>query len=237
MLPDGGQDASTKDFTAALPSAVKNQALRDARSVWRRSFELASIPVLRRPIWGPVEQPELAHRRGHAPHPCLPAGRVGQITLRVAAPGLGHAGPPARSSASGASGSPTSRTPSPQPEHTIEQGVMGRDLGVKVPAVVHVIGKGTRFCGNWALSSGRNAASSTRVAKHLQRAKKVRAVRKSQGKERRWMRDVNHKLSRQIVCHAQAQGVGIIRLERLAGIRHRSRHVQAVERKPAKTTA
>ena len=50
MLPDGGQGASTKDFTAALPSAVKNQALRDARSVWKRSFELGRIPVLRKPI-------------------------------------------------------------------------------------------------------------------------------------------------------------------------------------------
>lgn len=28
----------TKDFTAALPRAVKNQALRDARSVWKRSL-------------------------------------------------------------------------------------------------------------------------------------------------------------------------------------------------------
>jgi hypothetical protein len=50
VLPDGGQGASTKDFTTALPSAVKNQALRDARSVWKRSFELGIIPVLRKPI-------------------------------------------------------------------------------------------------------------------------------------------------------------------------------------------
>jgi hypothetical protein len=40
------QDSSTKDFTAALPSAVKNQALRDARSVWKRSFELGVIDSL-----------------------------------------------------------------------------------------------------------------------------------------------------------------------------------------------
>jgi hypothetical protein len=49
VLPAGGKDASTKDFTAALPSAVKNQALRDARSVWKRSFALGVIPVLRKP--------------------------------------------------------------------------------------------------------------------------------------------------------------------------------------------
>ncbi len=50
VLPDGGKDTTTADFTAALPSAVKNQALRDARSVWRRSFDLGIVPVLRRPI-------------------------------------------------------------------------------------------------------------------------------------------------------------------------------------------
>jgi hypothetical protein len=33
VLPDGGKGVSTKDFTAMLPSAVKNQAPRDARSV------------------------------------------------------------------------------------------------------------------------------------------------------------------------------------------------------------
>src|SRR5712691_2579381 len=41
---------STKDFRASLPSAVKNQALRDAHSVFKRSFELACIPILKKPI-------------------------------------------------------------------------------------------------------------------------------------------------------------------------------------------
>jgi IS605 OrfB family transposase len=58
--------------------------------------------------------------------------------------------------------------------------------------------------------------------KRLLRAGKIRAVRKSQGKERRWMRDLNHKLSRQIVSHAQMQVVGTIRLEELAGIPQRT---------------
>lgn len=40
---------STKDFLAFLPSAVKNQALRDAQSVFKRSFELGCIPVLKKP--------------------------------------------------------------------------------------------------------------------------------------------------------------------------------------------
>lgn len=44
------KDASTKDFKAQLPSAVKNQTLRDAQSVFKRSTELGVIPVLKRPI-------------------------------------------------------------------------------------------------------------------------------------------------------------------------------------------
>jgi len=44
-------------------------------------------------------------------------------------------------------------------------------------------------------------------------------LRKSQGKERRWMKNINHQLSRHIVNYAEAQGVRVIKLEALAGIR------------------
>ncbi|GAC1358069.1 MAG: hypothetical protein NVS2B12_20700 [Ktedonobacteraceae bacterium] len=44
-------------------------------------------------------------------------------------------------------------------------------------------------------------------------------MRKSKGKESRWMRDINHKLSRQIVDHAHLQGVGVINVEHLSNIR------------------
>jgi putative transposase len=47
ILPE---KVSTKDFVAPLPSAVKNQALRDAQSVFNRSFELGRLPVLKKPI-------------------------------------------------------------------------------------------------------------------------------------------------------------------------------------------
>ena len=55
--------------------------------------------------------------------------------------------------------------------------------------------------------------------KKLQQARKTRAIRKSKGKEARWMKNINHQLSRQMVNHAHAQGVGTIKLESLAGIR------------------
>src|SRR5438128_8569292 len=55
--------------------------------------------------------------------------------------------------------------------------------------------------------------------KKLQKAKKIQAIKKSKGKESRWMKDITHKLSRQIVNHANAQGVGTIKVEALHGIR------------------
>jgi IS605 OrfB family transposase len=95
---------------------------------------------------------------------------------------------------------------------------MGVDLGIKLPAVVHVLGKGTRYVGNGRYQRIMRRRFHAR-RRALQKVGKVRAIRMSRGKERRWMRDIHHKLSRQIVTHAQQQGVGLIRLEELAGIR------------------
>jgi putative transposase len=106
----------------------------------------------------------------------------------------------------------------PEPEPTTAQGVMGIDLGVKVPAVVHVINTGTRCFGNGRQQRAKRRQFYAR-RKELQAARTVRAVRTSQGTAARWMRDTNHKLSHASISHAQA--VGIIRLEQLAGVRQR----------------
>lgn len=220
VLPDGGKDASTKDFSAALPSAVKNQALRDARSVWKRSFALGVIPVLRKPVcqWNNqnwrIEGDALLI-------PVCQNGQVGQMALRCSVvESLGKPGVLRIKRKRGKWVADVAST-LPEPEPPPDQGIMGVDLGVKVPAVVHVIGKGNRFFGNGRAQRAKRRQFYAR-RKQLQQAQKVRAVRKSQGKEQRWMRDINHKLSRRIVSHAQQQGVGVIRLEKLAGIRQRT---------------
>src|SRR5205085_621891 len=105
-----------------------------------------------------------------------------------------------------------------KPEPSKEEGVMGIDLGIKVPAVVHIPGKGTRFFGNGRYQRHMRRRFYAR-RKKLQKARKTRAVKKSQGKEARWMKEINHKLSRQMVNHAHEQGVGTIKVESLAGIR------------------
>lgn len=214
MLEDG---FSTKDFTAALPSAVKNQALRDARAVQKRSLALGVIPVLKKPIcqwnnqnWhvkngvlllplyrdGKTQQMAIvcAERKREGAAGILRINKkrgkwIADITMTLVAPPLSE-----------------------------EPRVMGIDLGIKVPPVVSVPEKGTRFFGNGRYQRMMRRQFYSR-RKKLQTAKKGRAVKQSKGRESRWMKDLNHKLSRQIVTHAHEQGVGTIKVEALAGIR------------------
>jgi putative transposase len=105
-----------------------------------------------------------------------------------------------------------------QPPSVEQAGVMGIALGSKVPAVAHTSGNGTRFFGNGRHQRVMRRQFSAR-RKQVQKAKKGRAVKKSKGKEARWMKDSTHQLSRQIVNHAHEQGGGIIKGESLAGRR------------------
>jgi putative transposase len=91
VLPEGGKGASTKDCIAALPSAGTNQALRDARSVWKRSFALGVLPVLRKPIcqWTNQTWRILGDR---LIVPVCQNGKVQQINMRCAL--LAQEGPP-----------------------------------------------------------------------------------------------------------------------------------------------
>jgi putative transposase len=250
VLPEGGKGVSTKDFTAALPSAVKNQALREARAVWTRSCALGVIPVLRKPLCQWNNQ----HWRLEGDPLRVPVcrdGRVEQMAIRCAP--VTRAGKPGLLRIKRTRGKWVADVgyTLPEPESTPTTGIMGVDLGVQVPAVVHVIGTGRRFFGTGRrffgtgrrfFGTGRQQRAKRRQVyarrKELQKAKKVRAVRKSQGKERRWMRDTNHKLSHAIVSHAivshaRQQGVGIIRMEHLAGIRIRPRQRTARKRRGA----
>lgn len=214
MIEDG---FSTKDFTVPLPSAVKNQALRDAKSVFTRSLELTRLPILKKPIcqWNnqnwQIEQ-------GTLTLPVCLDGKTQQIEIRCPEGELvGEPGILRLKKKRGKWIADVSMTLK-YPEPSREQGVMGIDLGIKVPAVTYVAGKGAQFFGNGRYQRYMRRRFYAR-RKSLQKAKKTRAVRKSKGKEQRWMKNVNHSLSRQIVNQAQRQGVGTIKLECLAGLR------------------
>lgn len=207
---------STKDFCVALPSCVKNQALRDACSVFKRSLELDKLPVLKKPICQWNNQ-NWQIKEGKLTLPVSLDGKVQQIEIAcadvelVGLPGLLRI----KKKRGKWMADVTMTTEKPAP--SAEEGVMGIDLGIKVPVVAYVQGKGVRFFGNGRYQRHMRQRFYAR-RKKLQKAKKIRAVKKSQGKERRWMKDINHKLSRQIVNHANSQGVGTIKIESLQGI-------------------
>src|SRR5713101_4001933 len=163
---------STKDFVASLPSCVKNQALRDARSVFKRSLELDCLPVLKKPMcqwnnqnWG-LEQ-------GILTLPVSINGKTQHIQLACAhvtldgLPGILRI----KKKRGKWIADITMTIPKPQPVE--RDGIMGIDLGIKVPAVAYVSGKGNRFFGNGRYQRHMRRRCYAR-RKQLQKAKKAR---------------------------------------------------------------
>ena len=107
-------------------------------------------------------------------------------------------------------------------ENNIGDSVMGIDLGLKIPAVAVTDTDKVKFFGN-----GRENKYKKRMArakrKALGKAKKLKALRKLDNKEQRWMKDKDHKLSRAIVNFAKANHVKTIHMEELSGIRQTAR--------------
>lgn len=99
----------------------------------------------------------------------------------------------------------------------INDKVMGIDVGLRQLAVA-TIGTSTSFFSGKELGYKRRRFASRR--RKLGQAKKLSAIRRSKDKESRWIKDANHKISRQIVNMALENGVHLIRMEDLTGIRH-----------------
>ena len=216
VLPE---KASTKDFRSCLPSAVKNQALRDAQSVFKRSLELGCTPILKKPLcqWNNqnwrIEQSVLVL-------PLYQDGKTQQVRLRCAEVEMTGKGGILRMKKKRGKWIADIALTVEDASPSDGQAVMGIDLGIKVPAVAHVRGEGTRFFGNGRYQRYMRRCFYAR-RKKLQKAKKTRAIKGSKGKEAGWMKNINHQLSRQIVNHAHEQGVGTIKIETLQGIRKR----------------
>lgn len=102
------------------------------------------------------------------------------------------------------------------------ENIMGIDLGLKVPAVAATSTGKTRFFGNGKQNKYIRRKYQQRRRK-LGKLKKLSAIRKLGNKEQRWMKDQNHKISRQIVNMAIQEGVSMIKLERLENIRKTAR--------------
>ncbi len=63
----------------------------------------------------------------------------------------------------------------------------------------------------------------------LQKKRKVSMVQRSKGRESRWVRNQNHRVSREIVDIVASQG-GVLHVEKLLGIRDRTKKTRKVNR-------
>jgi IS605 OrfB family transposase len=99
---------------------------------------------------------------------------------------------------------------------------MGVDLGLKVSAVAVLNTGKTKFFGNGRQNKFQKRKFRSK-RKELGRAKKQMIIKKLNNKEQRWMKDQDHKISRQIVDFARDNNVSIIHLEQLQNIRNTAR--------------
>jgi putative transposase len=97
---------------------------------------------------------------------------------------------------------------------------IGVDLGIVRHAVVVAPGRVVFFDGKAARFRREHGAA---LRRRYQRHCRTDRVKEQRGKERRWMRDLNHKTSRQIVDLAASYPHPVIVLERLEGIRYRAK--------------
>jgi putative transposase len=101
-------------------------------------------------------------------------------------------------------------------EETSGEKIMGIDLGLVDLAVASVSGQTLFFSGGYAAYIRRRYA---RIRKSMQKQRAHRAIKRLGDKEHRWITDQNHKIARQLVDFGKANGVSLIRMEDLAGIR------------------
>lgn len=222
---------TTKDVSSNLPSAVKNQAIKDAKSIFStkiKKSKYAIIPVLKKPVcvWN---NQNYSFDFTHIHLPLMIDGKAKKIPIRALLVDkdnrtfdllkhkLGTLRVNKKSGKWIAQIAVTIQT-----EEKTGTKIMGIDLGLKIPAVAVSDDGKTRFFGN-----GRQNKFVKRKfrakRKKLGHKKKLNAIRNLDDKEQRWMKDQDHKVSRAIVDFAKQEKVSVIRLEKLANIRQTAR--------------
>ena len=110
----------------------------------------------------------------------------------------------------------------PEPSLLTEGNIMGIDLGIKCPAVSYCSDDSVRFYGN-----GRKNKYMRRhyayLRKKMQTSKNIKAVKRINHKEQRIMKDIDHKVSHDIIKTAVKHKVKVIKLEQLQNIRQTTR--------------
>ena len=240
---------TTADVDAALPSALTNQCIRDARSIVNKynkdcrkvsaknkklakqkstvTIKEPAIPVLKRPCCY-INNQNFKIKDNYIDFPVLIDGKSKRISVRTsmtdrqkmifANAKLGTM----RIVCKGNKIVAQVVYEAAELQYSDDGNVMGVDLGIKCPAVSYCPDGSVKFYGN-----GRKNKYIRRhynnLRKRFQKAKKPKVVVKINNKEQRIMKDIDHKLSREIVNTAKAHDVSVIKLERLQNIRSTTR--------------
>lgn len=239
---------TTADVKANLPSALTNQCIRDAKSIVKKYNKacrntdrknaklakqdkdikvVATIPVLRKPCCY-INNQNYKVNGDYITFPVLINGKSKRLSVKAKMTDE-------QKSVFSDSKLGTMRIvyknnkivaqivyEIAEPVYKGDGNVMGVDLGIKCPAVSYISDDNVKFYGN-----GRKNKYMRRhyayLRKKLQKAKHMDAVKRINDKEQRIMRDIDHKLSHDIIETAVAHDVKTIKLERLANIRSTTR--------------
>ena len=110
---------------------------------------------------------------------------------------------------------------------------MGIDIGIRQLAVASILDDHLEEV-NRSFYNGNEAGFIRKkyrtVRRELGKNKKLHAIRNLNDKEQRWMTDKNHKISRSLVNLAVQEGVGIIVMEKLSGIRNKVKSAKKADR-------
>ncbi|QWI50173.1 MULTISPECIES: RNA-guided endonuclease TnpB family protein [Bacillus cereus group] len=222
---------STKDIEANIPSAVKNQAIKDAKSLFATKVKKSHykiIPILKRPVcvWN---NQNYSFDPTYISIPLKVNGKSTRVKIRALLSDknnrnlnllkhkLGTLRIIKKSNKWIAQISVTLSI-----NKRTGMKILGVDLGLKVPAVAITDDDKVRFFGNGRKNKYRKRKFRS-VRKKFGKDKKVNAIRRLDDKEQRWMQDKDHKISRAIINFAIANRISVIRLEQLTNIRQTAR--------------
>lgn len=236
---------TTADVKANLPSALINQCIRDAKSIVKKHYNSChkavlknrslakkksnirvtapSLPVLKKPCCY-INNQNFKICGDFIEFPVMINGKSKRISVKtkmsdnqksiVSSHKLGTI----RIVVKGNSIVAQIVYDREEPVILSDGSVMGVDLGIKCPAVSDCSDGSVKFYGN-----GRKNKYMRRhyayLRRKLQKSKKRKGIERINNKEQRIMKDIDHKLSHEIVATAVVHNVKAIKLEQLSNIR------------------
>ncbi len=213
---------SSKDLRADLPAALRNQVIADSKSVYKKYRKTGIQSILKKPaaLWN---NQNYSVEFTHIGFPVMVDGKSHKIYVKCTIPE--DAQLKIANSKHG-----TLRITKKNGKYFAQiaisvneqsptgNGIVGVDVGLKVPAVAVSNNGSILFAGNGRRNKYIRRHNKSRRRK-LGKAKKLNAIKRLENKEQRFMKDADHKVSRMIVNFAIENHSSLIRMEQLTNIR------------------